>query len=543
MIKLLIADDEQIILDGIKDSIDWKSLNINVIGTATNGVDALETTKTHCPDILITDIKMPGLNGLELIKEINKLNRGIRVILISAYEQFDFAQQAISLGALSYITKPLKKQKIVEEVLKARDSILAERQGAENLNRLEELYRENLPIIREHYLNNLIMGRTGPGPDFINQAGIYGITLDEAETGVFVFKIDNTEENTPTEGFEKSTQIIHLRISQMIRDHLPDCYKRAVFQSYNNELVVIYNPSASRADTIKDITVCAEEIKNGLRRGSGISVSAGVGRLYPSLNDAALSYQEALKALNYRLVYGNNAVLYIGYVEMKEWKHTYLFSNLNEVLTNIQNVLWTGKSDEVMKLIDRIMSGMLNCKGIPYHYVQQVYCQLLSVLLRTIYEMNIMPEELYGTSIHLYEELFKRRTFEEADVWYRDLIVRACTAINAKKALKTSNVIANAIAYIKKNCSRDLSLSEVADQVNLNPSYFSRLFKEETGSQFVEYVRIAKMDLAKDLLKNTNKKIYEICEDLGYVNVQYFSTVFRNTVGMTPYEYKKSGRF
>ena len=542
MIKMLIADDEQIILDGIKDSIDWSSFGIKVVGAATNGLDALDLARSYCIDVLITDIKMPGLSGLELIKEIRKFKPETKVILISAYEQFDYAQEAITLGALSYLTKPLKKQKIINEVLKARDNILAERQESDNRNRLEEQYRENLPIIREHYLNNLIMGKIGINSGYKKQFETYGIDIDETAMGVFVFKIDSMGESAE-EGFEKDTQIIHLRISQMIKERLPDCYKRVLFQSNNNEVVTIYNYAKSVDDTIRSITVCAEEIKNLIRRESDISISAGVGRIYPAPSDVFMSYQEALKALDYRLVYGNNTVMYIDYVEKKEWKHTHLFSNFNEVLANIQNVLWTGKSDEVIRMICKTMSGVLNYKGIPFHYIQQVYCQLLSVLLRTIYEMNIMPEELYGTSIHLYGELLKRDSFEEVDLWYRDLVVRVCKAVNEKKAARVSNVISNAIAYIKGNCNRDLSLGEVADKVNLNPSYFSRLFKEETGTQFVEYVRIAKMDLAKELLKNSNKKIYEISEDLGYVNVQYFSTVFKNTIGMTPNEYKKSGKF
>jgi two-component system response regulator YesN len=542
MIKLLIADDEQIILDGIRESIDWDSYDIKVVGTATNGIDALEMVRNHCVDILITDIKMPGLSGLELVKEINLLKRRTKVILISAYEQFDFAQEAISLGALSYLTKPLKKQKIVEEVLKARDAILAERQEADSRSLLEEQYRENLPIIREHYLNNLIMGRMNAGSDFEAQFKAYGIDIEEAAMGVFVFAADSTED-TAGQGFEKGAQITYLQISQMIGELLPEHYKKAIFQSHNNEVVTIFNSHSSVSDTIRDVTICAEKIKNTLMHEYRISVSAGVGRIYPSLDSAALSYQEALKALNYRLVYGNNTVLYIDYVEYKEMNHSSLLVNLNDTLTNVQNILWTGKSEEVIKLIEKTMSGVLSSRGIPYHYIQQVYCQLLSVLLRTIYEMNILPEQLYGTSVHLYSELLKKSTLVEADMWYRDLVERACAAINAKKAVKTSNVISGAIKYIRENCSRDLSLSEVADQINLNPSYFSRLFKEETGTQFVEYVRNLKMEMAKDMLKNSHKKIYEICEDLGYVNVQYFSTVFKNTVGMTPNDYKKSGKY
>ncbi|MCX7708452.1 MAG: response regulator [Clostridia bacterium] len=541
MLRMIIADDEQIILDGLKESIDWKSFEIEVVGAAHNGIEALEMVRNLCADIVITDIKMPGLNGLELLREVKKLRPEVQMILISAYEQFDFAQEAISLGVLSYITKPLKKQKVIEEVLKARDKILQERLEKENKSRLEELYNSNLPILREHYHNSLIMGKTRLSGDYKKQFATYGIDIDEGPTGVFVCTIDNLEE-TSEEFFEKSTQILHLRIAEMIKELLPTCYKRTIFQSYNSEVVTIFNASSDRAATIKDITLTAETIKNTMRRDTMISVSAGVGRIYPSLKDASLSYQEAVKALNYRLVYGNNAVLYIDHLEMKEMKHAHLFIDLSEILTNVQNVLSTGKAEEVLKLIDSKISQLIKCKSIPYYYIQQVYCHLLSVLLRTIYEMNILPEQLYDTPVHLYGELFKKQTLEEVEKWYSDLVARACAAINDKKTARSSNVIHSAVEYIKKHCNKDISLGEVAEHVNLNPSYLSRIFKEETGIQFVEYVRNVKMEMAKELLKNSTKKIYEICEELGYQNVQYFSTIFKNTVGITPLEFKKMGK-
>ncbi|MFZ5988744.1 MAG: response regulator [Bacillota bacterium] len=540
MLRMIIADDEQIILDGLRQSIDWKSYEIDVVGSAKNGAEAFEMAGSLCPDIVLTDIKMPGLNGLELVKQIKKLRPDVKFILISAYEQFEFAKEAIALGVLSYVTKPLKKQRIIEEVIKARDRIIHERSERENKRRLEELYLSTLPILSEHYHNSLIMGKTRVTGDYKKQFSTYGVDMDETHTGVFVCTIDNMEEETSEEFFEKSVQIIHLQIAEMIKELLPSCYKRTVFQSYNNEVVTIYNAASDHAAAIKDITLTAETIKNSMKRETGISISAGIGRIYPSLKDAQLSYQEAVKSLNYRLVYGNNAVLYIGSVEMNEMEHAHLFSNLSETLTNIQNVLWTGKEEEVLKLITSKMKELTFCKSVPYYYIQQVYCHLLSALLRTIYEMNILPEQLYGTPVHLYGELFKKQTLLELERWYYDLVERACTAINEKKASRANHVINSAVSYIKAHCYKDISLGEVAEHVNLNPSYLSRLFKEEVGIQFVEYVRNIKMEMAKDLLKNSNKKIYEICDELGYQNVQYFSTIFKNTVGITPMEFKKS---
>lgn len=538
MLKMIIADDEQIILDGLRESIDWQSFEIEIVGAAKNGVEALERVTSCRADIVMTDIRMPGLSGLELVKEIHKIRQDVRIILISAYEQFDFAQEAISLGVQSYITKPLKKQKVIDEVLKAREVILAEKLEKENKVRLEELYKNNLPILREHYHNNLIMGKARLAGDYTKQFAAYGIELEDANIGVVVFTIDS-EEETLEEFFEKSVQIIHLRIAEMMRELLPKCYRKIVFQSYNNEVVVIYNAGLDFAAAIRDVTLTAETIKNTLRRETGISVSAGAGRVYTHIKDAHLSYKEAVKALNYRLVHGNNAVLYIDHVEMKEMKHTYLLNDLSEILSHVQNVLSTGRADEVQKLIRAKISQMVSCGSIPYYYVQQVYCHLLSALLRTLYEMNISPEHLYDTPVHLYEELFKKKTLDEIEKWYDDLVARACAVINEKKAAKAGGVISSAVNYIKKNCKKDISLGEVAEYVNLNTSYLSRLFKEEKGIQFVEYVRNEKMDMAKELLKNSNKKIYQICEELGYQNVQYFSTIFKNTVGMTPVEFKR----
>ncbi len=541
MLNMLIADDEQIIVDGIKESIDWESFDINVAGTAKNGVEALDLALKLHADIIVTDIKMPGLNGLELVKEIRKLKPNVKIILMSAYEQFDFAQEAIELGVCSYITKPLKKQKIIEEVAKVRDLILQERSEKEKNIQYEELYLSNLPILREHYLNSLILGKTRITGDYKKQFNSYDIKIDENNIGVFVCAIDNIEE-TSEEFFEKSVQIIHLRITEMIRELISDRYRNTIFQSYNNEVVTIFNASADYAGTIKDIALIAETIKNTLNSKIQISVSAGVGRIYPSLKEVAQSYQEAVKALNYRLVYGNNAVLYIDSVEIKNSKQEYMISDLNDILSTLQNILWTGKEEEVYKLINERITGLFKGKSIPYYYVQQVYCHLLSTLLRTTYEMNILPEQLYGTPVHLYGELFKKQTLMELQNWYCDLASRVCSIINDRKTARSGYVIGMAVDYIKKHCNKDISLGEVAEYVNLNPSYLSRIFKEETGTQFVEYVRKVKMELAKELLKNTNKKIYGICEELGYQNVQYFSTIFKNSTGMTPLEFKKTGK-
>ena len=245
----------------------------------------------------------------------------------------------------------------------------------------------------------------------------FGMDIDDQNTGVFIFTMDEIDENYE-EYFEKNLQIAQLRLVEIIKKYSPAKYKKVIFQSYNQEVVVIYNTGNDENNTIREITCIVENIKQKIKDDTNVSISAGVGRIYQSLKNVSISYQEAVRALKYRLVYGNNVVLYIESVELKKNIDMGLFRSINGTLLGIQDVLLIGKYDEVIKLIKNKINKLTNTKSINYYYIQQVYCHLLSILLRTIYEMGIIPEELYGKPVHLYEELFKKQTMIELEKWF-----------------------------------------------------------------------------------------------------------------------------
>lgn len=539
MFKLLIVDDEQIILEGIKESIDWKSYKVNEIGTAENGLKALELAKQMKPDIIITDIKMPGLNGLELVSEIKNILPYSKILIISAYEDFSYAQQAIGLGVQAYLTKPLKKKVIIDEVIKLQEIIKKERVDRENKGRLEEMYIKNLPILRQHYLNNLIKGITKHTTDYSNQFKTYEIKIEEENVGVLVCKIDNIEE-TSDEFFEKSIQMIHFRIMENLVYYLKSFYSHVVFQSHSNEVVAIYNMKESCMTTINNIIELSEIIRNFVLEQTGVSISFGIGRIQENISTIQASYQEAIKALNYRLLYGNNAVIFIDNVELSEYTTNYSFTSLHKQLDNLETILSMGKVSEVIKHVEKSISKLQSNKNIPYYYIQLIYSQFLSIVLKTCMEMSIPTENLLTDTTDLYGEIFKKQTLKELNNWFNDILYRTCEVINNRRAPKVSNIISSSMDYIYNNIHKEVNLNEVAKYVSLNPSYFSRLFKEQTGSSFVEYVKTLKIEKAKLLLKQGNKKIYEICDELGYQSVQYFSSLFKLEVGVTPMEYKKN---
>lgn len=535
LFKLLIADDEQIVIEGIRDSIDWGRYGIEIVGTAKNGSEALKLAKDLKPDIIISDIKMPGLNGLELIEELRDFLPNVKVILISAYEEFDYAKQAIRLGVNSYLSKPVKKAEVINEVSKIKSQLEQKQYEEEITKELQQRFNENLPILREHFLNTLIRG-VGVN-DLETKFQTYHVDLSPCNIGVMVCKMDHFHKIN-FEVDEARVQLLMLRIIDIFNETTLPKSKSITFQSYNQEIVTIFNAFEKDGLSVQEWIKFAEKIKHRVLAEIGSEVSIGIGRIYPEIKDIGLSYKEAVKALNYRLVYGDNSVLYIENVEDVETDAYNPLININELLENIQNILYTGKLEEVFDLVDSFRQRLQNAERIPYYYIQQLYIQLLSIILRTATEIGI-GTHLIAENNDLYGTLLKIESFSELDGWIKGILGNVCEQINIKNKLKTKHSIQKAINYIREHCQEEISLTSVADYVRLNPNYFSRFFKEETGCSFVDYLKKLRIEKAKELLRTSNLKIYEICEALGYQSVQYFSTLFKNMVGVTPQEYRE----
>lgn len=539
MYKLLIADDEQIVVDGIKESIEWKKYDVEVAGTASSGKAALNLALSLKPDIVISDIKMPGLNGLELVEQLKSGLPDTKIILISAYEHFEYAKEAIKLGVVSYITKPFKKIQVIEEVQKAI-RVIEERKREDDLKeRLRASLRENFPILKEHFLNSLIMDREKYSEELKSRFKTYGVDIFRGNAGVLVCRPD-VKKSEEREQQENRDQLVYLLLNEFLEEYLPESFNKVTFRSYNQETVVIFGAKQISDLSVQAVVKAAEEIRSRIKREAVISVSIGIGRVYFSMENIGVSYRDAVRALNYRLVYGNNTVIYIENVEKSGEQNFDFMASINKKLDDFQNVLVTGKLDEVSTLLGEITGKLQSNPGVTYQYTQQVYVLMLSILLRTIIEMNIPPETITEQPSDLYGILFSKESFNEIDSWYREIIKNACSEISRKMHARNGNTINKAVEFMKKHCLENISQTDVAEHINLNASYFSRCFKEETGFSFVDYMKKLRIDKAKEFLKYSGMKVYEVSEALGYHSVQYFSTLFKNIVGVTPQEYKEA---
>lgn len=532
MIKMFIADDEQIVVEGIRDSINWAEYGVEVCGTASNGLDALKQSIILMPDIIISDIKMPGLNGLEFVKELKTRIPKSLIILISAYQKFEYAKEAIKLGVLSYITKPFKKNQILEEVLKACDVIKEEEHKLE----LNSKFEQELPTLRSYFLNSIILGDDIQLEEYEENVEKYRLDLSKRNVRVLVIRPELPEETLPERS--KSIKDICGSIQLSILKNLPNELKITTFFSPGNDVVVIYGAEDINILDFSEINNGLKKVKANIYDKLGILISIGIGRLYFDYKNIYLSYKEAMSALNYKLIYGDGSIIFIDNIVSESSDTVKVVVCINKKIECFENLLSVGNCEESLKKAREIALYMKENKGVSYNYVQQVFAQLLSLIVRRAIELNIYDEILSKDITGLYEKVYAMKSLAELSDFLGEIIKEVCEVTERKTLEMSSGTINKALEFMKQHCHENIAQTNVAEYVGLNASYFSRYFKEETGQSFMDYMKKLRIDKAKELMISSNMKIYEISEALGYQSVQYFSTLFKSLVGLTPQEYK-----
>jgi|GEM_PF-1465287 Response regulator containing CheY-like receiver domain and AraC-type DNA-binding domain len=531
MIKMFVCDDEQIVVDGIKDSINWDEQCIEVCGTANNGSDALKKSMNLMPDIIVSDIRMPGLSGLEFVKEFKSKLPKSQIILISAYQEFEYAKEAIKLGVLSYITKPFKKNQILEEVLKARDVVLEDQRKME----LNSKFEKELPTLRNYFLNSIILGDELQLEDYEEKVQQYRLNLSKRNTGVFVIcpEIPNVERGSKSVSLQRLLTLIEKSILK-----LPKELRAVAFINHVNDVVIIYGSELIGPYGMRDFEKCLEMIKSDISQELGVTISIGVGRTYFDYNNIYLSFKEAMNALNYKLIYGEGSIIFIDNVASAGSGIIKVVVCINKKIERFENLLSIGNSEESLKMGREIEEILRGSSAVSYGYVQQVFAQLLSSIIKKSIEFNIYNDILSQEITDLYEKIYAMKSLSELSDFFSEIIKRICAVTEKKSREINSGTIKRALEFMQMHCHENISQTAVAEYVGLNPSYFSRYFKEEIGQSFMDYMKRLRIEKAKELLSSTSMKIYEISEALGYQSVQYFTTLFKTMVGLTPQEYK-----
>ncbi|MBQ8956763.1 MAG: AraC family transcriptional regulator [Lachnospiraceae bacterium] len=524
MYRIMLADDEGIVTDSIKFIIDKEFAGLCETETAKTGRAVIELAETFRPDIAFMDIQMPGINGIEAMKEIRRTNSSTVFIILSAYDKFDYAKEAINLGVLDYLNKPFSKEMIVDVLGRAMKQI----DSAKERRRQELSIREKIetvtPVIESGFVYSILFQEsqavTENYKELLSIKDDYGYMLVMA-----VIDADSDSENPVGSGIRVQSE--YTKIRDMIRGRL-GCVTGPLL---SNKIICYFPQKDARMeydDRVRIITRCEELLKELLEK-TGISARIGIGTVQP-VEAASDSYKAALEALHLsKAEVAHASDLPIGCAYEPDYPadlEKKLFAAVGSGDANLTSE-YAASFFAWMKETypDALIDARLKC----LEFV--LWAERLS------YESGGMTYRFLRRSDYL-PSLMGCNDFDELESWFTGKINEAARNVNAKKEEKLDSLVEEAKSYIAENYSKDISLDEISGRVDVSPYYFTRLFKEETGETFLEYLTGLRMDKAKELMRDQSISVKDICTQVGYSDPNYFSRIFKKTVGKTPTEYR-----
>ena len=518
--KIAIVDDEQDVRERLESMILKSPTAFELVGVFDNGIDAYEGITGKDIDLLITDIRIPYIDGIELSKKLKSSDPFIKIIIITGYDQFDYAKQAIELEVIGFISKPILQKELDKALQKAHARISTDYNVSSVIQELSEFRKENLPVLVENDLC-LLLQMDKPEASFIDKLKKEGVNLRFDHLCIGVFDFDVRDDKTDFDKLDLAFLTLKNQLEQAFKKYDFELFKRS-------QLFVLILKSLQPFSNVEILKFLDTEIKR-IKRYLNLSMSVGISNPFTIEGSFKKHFRDARASLEQRRFLGSNQVFFCSDLAQKE----NLMILDRDAFKNLSYVIRYEGLKEIKKELDYLFEI---AKDGVYHYT-------LTEVLNTIISNCEEPEKLIKDGINLNQihlNLLEHKTKESVYNYFIELIL-AVKGVN--QSLQTDVVGKNLdkiLKYIETNFSdQNLNLEMASDQIGLSPSYISALLKNEKNTTFVKYVTQLRMEKAKELLKKQSLKIIEVAEMVGYYEPYYFSHYFKKYEGKSPKEFKK----
>ena len=538
MYKILLVDDEILVRDAIRENIDWGKLDCELIGDCENGKQAVEFVKTHEVDIVLTDILMPYMDGMELSHFLHDNYPDVLIVIFSGFGEFEYAKKAIQYNVSEYMLKPvtaMELTKVIENMKEKLDSRKKEQRKMESLTQVSQDYHKNANVIRSKALDCLVKC-TREVQVSLDELERMGITFQAASYRVAVFDIDTYSEMYQMDMDKQQESALMAFVLFNVGDEIVVQEKAGVvYQEGNNRVCIIFAGNRTKEFSENIHRIC-HEIQKKVKEVIGLETSIGIGSWVRSPYELIYSYRLAAKAIDYRYLLGGN--LLFDMEEKKTDNSIFLINDL-ETLTEAIKSGDRRLMEETLGQIETEIKSALVEKSYACMYLQQV----IRAIGNTCQSLSEEPEKIIAQREALLKAVTEQRTFSQAAALvekYAQEVFDELQELNSSSGQRQGML---AMDYIQKNYMDPcLSLNSICSYLNISTSYFSTIFKEMTGETFIEVLTRVRMEKAKELLENTTMKNYEIAEKVGFSDPHYFGISFKKITGKTPTEYAREKR-
>ena len=510
MYRVIIVDDEPVIRRGLRETIEWDALGLEVAGEAANGTEALKLVREIRPEILITDIRMPEMDGIRLIQEVRDLDANIKITILSGYSDSEYLRAAIRLGVDNYLLKPIDNDELISNLRNAVSEI--EKEAAVSLQ-----IRQGTDLLRSNTLRRLVAGHIST-EELKEKAEFLHIPLN---AGHYLCTVCAVDRQVPAEDRE-----------HFFRETVEDkAGNRMAFVDGDGDLVLlmIFGEMPADRDRIRqELEALAEKAA----REYGIPLRIFAGRMADGSKEIRNSYESAKKTLEYGAFLRNDGIIWFD--EVPETSQAEQIPDRIDY-ERMKELIRRGEQEALETYLERSLEEMIPAAGVTYSRISNLMMHIavrMTDCFRTIYgSLNAFREPAEFD----FARLFSLRSYDDMRRW----LFRLCDdlfAVNRVLLGRSTSIVGLAVDYITEHYREGVTLRQVAADCHVNTSYLGQVFRKETGSAFTDYVNALRIQEARRLLADPTMKVYEVAELVGFTDYHYFLKIFRKITGKSPTE-------
>lgn len=534
MYRLMLVDDEYAVRKHVIDRIDWHQYDFEIVCQAENGKEGYELFEQYLPDVVITDIKMPFMDGLELSQKILEKYPYTKIIVLTGFDEFEYAKKSINLHIMNYILKPISANSLIEILEDVKVKLDEEINQKRDMDRLREYYQKSFPLLRDKFLEDFVKGEY-LAEQVDEWLSYYLIPLKGNFYMVSVIQIDNFYEERQSIN-TKETEFKKMALLELVEEINKNEELGIFFLSNNRVHIISQGNMNSETEFLQSVIWKLELIRQGIEKYQTFTITIGVGHVCRSLSEIPNSRKSALSAHDYKLITGNNQIIYINDLEPNEGV-TLEFNEVDE--RRVIRMLKSGAMNEFHEYIDETFNLLASNSG-ELNQNQLYLFELVTQIIITSKEAKIDLSKAQGIELNLFKLLGEDQHLDQLKNKILQLGDYVMEAGVKSRQITTAKLVTLAKEYVEKEYRDwELSIQKLCDYLNYSPNYFSSVFKKETGQSFMNYLMDRRLETAKELLLTTELKSLEVALEVGFSSSNYFAYCFKKQLNISPMQYRK----
>jgi two-component system response regulator YesN len=517
MYRVIIADDENVIRNGIVQLVDWKALDCGIVCECSNGSEVLYYLEDHPADIVISDIKMPGMDGISLVQELQQKYPKIKVVMLTVYNKFDFAQKALRYGASDYIVKNEFITELPKTIVRLTKIIEKQKSNEGQVEQNQELVQREIKNMTRYLLESLALSKAFPMENDIEKFGLdqKKYCVCSCEITYYEKQQDNPDKVRTIENF------LNITINQ---------YEHYIVNVNKKNMAIILCCDKTKDFTVKDAAIMISGVLRIVEEFMHFQIKFGISQVIDDIRLLHVAYGQSVEAL-FRIANSGNEVLI--YTDDGEQNNRQI--PVDRYSDKIIERLFSKQFEQAMSVLDEMKHTIVESK-LSLTTVKINVINMCSALFRKIEEYYLW-EDAQKTETELYNDINESTTIYTMFSLCRQLLQTLQDIINENKMDK--HYIVSAInEYIQENYTKNITLQDISEKIHVSPSYISRIYKKKTDMTVTNSINRLRVEKSKSLLRDTTYKIYEIAELIGIEDPGYFTNMFTKYTGCSPSQYR-----